>query len=148
MARNTDFLAGLMFILLGLAFGIGSLNYRMGTPAHMGAGFLPAALSVLLVLLGIAIAVSAYRRGGHRIEPARLKPFFVIVAAIGFFAIALRPLGFATTAFLTIVLVSFAGDRITWLQRLLPALVLSIFTTLVFINFLGLPVGVWPSFLR
>lgn len=147
MARNTDFLAGLMFIVLGLAFGIGSLGYRIGTPANMGAGFLPACLSVILILLGIAVAFSAYRSGGHAFEAARLKPFLVVIASIGFFAIALRPLGFAPTAFLTVVLVSFAGDRITWLQRLVPALVLSVFVTLVFIRFLGLPLGIWPDFL-
>ncbi len=39
MLRQTDFLSGLLFMLLGLGFGIGAIGYRIGTPANMGAGF-------------------------------------------------------------------------------------------------------------
>src|ERR1700733_2252055 len=46
-------------MLLGLGIAFKGATYRAGTLMHMGPGFLPTALGVLLVLLGIAIAAIA-----------------------------------------------------------------------------------------
>ena len=54
-----DFYAGGLMILLGLGIALKGTSYRAGTLMHMGPGFLPTALGVLLVLLGIAIAAAA-----------------------------------------------------------------------------------------
>jgi hypothetical protein len=54
-----DFYAGGLMILIGLFIALKGTTYRAGTLMHMGPGFLPTALGVLLVLLGIAIAAAA-----------------------------------------------------------------------------------------
>ena len=54
-----DFYAGGLMVLLGLGVALKGTSYRAGTLMHMGPGFLPTALGVLLVLLGIAIAAAA-----------------------------------------------------------------------------------------
>ena len=58
LISKRDFYAGGLMMLLGLAIAFKGSSYRAGTLMHMGPGFLPTALGVLLVLLGIAIAVA------------------------------------------------------------------------------------------
>ena len=59
LLRKRDFYAGGLMILFGLVMALKGPSYRLGTLMHMGPGFLPTALGVLLVALGVAIAASA-----------------------------------------------------------------------------------------
>jgi hypothetical protein len=59
LVRKRDFYAGGLMILFGLVMALKGPTYRLGTLMHMGPGFLPTALGVILILLGIAIAGSA-----------------------------------------------------------------------------------------
>jgi putative tricarboxylic transport membrane protein len=57
--RKRDFYAGALMILFGLVMALKGPSYRLGTLMHMGPGFLPTALGVILICLGIAIAATA-----------------------------------------------------------------------------------------
>ena len=46
-------LIGLLFISIGTLFLVSSYSYNAGTLANMGPAFLPKAVSVLLITLGI-----------------------------------------------------------------------------------------------
>lgn len=46
-------------ILFGLVSAVLGPTYRIGTLMHMGPGFMPTALGVVLVLLGVIIAGTA-----------------------------------------------------------------------------------------
>jgi hypothetical protein len=59
LVRKRDFYAGGLMILFGLVMGLKGPSYRLGTLMHMGPGFLPTALGILLIGLGIAIAGTA-----------------------------------------------------------------------------------------
>ena len=54
IVRKRDFYAGGLMALIGLGIALKGATYRAGTLMHMGPGFLPTALGVILVLLGIA----------------------------------------------------------------------------------------------
>ena len=56
LVRKRDFYAGALVIFFGLVMALKGPGYRLGTLMHMGPGFLPTALGVILVCLGIAIA--------------------------------------------------------------------------------------------
>src|SRR5215831_13933698 len=56
--RKRDFYAGGLVIFFGLVMALKGPGYRLGTLMHMGPGFLPTALGVILVCLGIAIAAT------------------------------------------------------------------------------------------
>ncbi len=146
MLRQSNVLSGLIFILLALAFGFVATGYRFGTPANMGAGFLPVSLSVLLAVLGIFIIVQAVGRASEPVEWGSFWPVLVVVGAILIFALVLRPLGFACASFVTVLVSSFAGPRIGWVRRLVPAVILSAVASVVFVSLLGLPLPLWPSF--
>jgi len=59
LVRKRDFYAGGLMILFGLVMALKGPSYRLGTLMHMGPGFLPTVLGVILISLGIAIAGSA-----------------------------------------------------------------------------------------
>jgi hypothetical protein len=146
MLRQTNLLSGLLFIVLGLAFGLVATGYRFGTPAAMGAGFLPVSLAVILSALGLAIVVQSHLRAAEPVDWGSFWPLGVVVGSIVLFAVALRPLGFAGACFVTVLVSSFAGPRVSWLQRLVPAIILAAVASVVFAQLLGLPVPLWPSF--
>jgi hypothetical protein len=59
LVRKRDFYAGGLVIFFGLVMALKGPGYRLGTLMHMGPGFLPTALGVILIGLGIAIAGTA-----------------------------------------------------------------------------------------
>jgi hypothetical protein len=59
LLRKKDFYAGGLMILFGLVMSLKGPSYRLGTLMHMGPGFLPTALGILLILLGISIAAGS-----------------------------------------------------------------------------------------
>jgi len=54
-----DFYAGGLMILFGLFAAVNGPRYTLGTLMHMGPGFMPTALGVILTILGIVIACTA-----------------------------------------------------------------------------------------
>ena len=58
LVRKRDFYAGALVIFFGLVMALKGPGYRLGTLMHMGPGFLPTALGVILICLGIAIAAT------------------------------------------------------------------------------------------
>jgi len=146
MLRQTDFISGCVFVLLGLFFGLGAIQYRLGTPAHMGAGFLPLALATVLVLLGAAIVAKSLLRQSESIEWGSVLPVAIVVGSVVLFAATLRQAGFAGASFLTVLAASFARPSVGWIQRLVLALFCSVVATIIFIELLGLPIPVWPLF--
>ncbi|HEX4366654.1 MAG TPA: tripartite tricarboxylate transporter TctB family protein, partial [Rhodopila sp.] len=83
------FVAGLLFLSIGLgAVGIAS-GYRVGSALHMGPGYFPVALGVLLVLVGVASVARALAvtvTGGERIA---WRPLLVIGSAVVLFAVGI-----------------------------------------------------------
>ena len=59
LVRKRDFYAGGLVILFGLVMALKGPSYRLGTLMHMGPGFLPTALGVILIFLGLMIAGTA-----------------------------------------------------------------------------------------
>jgi len=57
--RKRDFFAGGLMILFGMIMALKGPTYQLGTLMHMGPGFLPTALGVILIGLGVAIGATA-----------------------------------------------------------------------------------------
>ena len=55
-----DFVAGLLLILIGLAFAVGATDYSFGTAVRPGPGYFPFGLGIILALLGIVVLLSAF----------------------------------------------------------------------------------------
>jgi Tripartite tricarboxylate transporter TctB family len=135
--RKRDFYAGLLMIVLGAFFALKGPGYRTGTLMHMGPGFMPTALGVILVGLGIAIAAPAVRLPPgeeEQILPEQREwlAWGLILAGPLAFIIGGEYGGFIPGTFLC-VFVSSLGDRtITWKAAVGLATVVTAFGVLIF----------------
>jgi hypothetical protein len=136
----TDALAGLLFILFGLLFGVQSLGLEIGTAFRMGPGYFPLVLSGILILLGLAITASAiHDRGGEGVGTLAWRGAFFILPAPIFFGLTVRGLGFVPAIFLTTLIAALASFKMRLHWALILAVAVTIFATVVFSYGLGLP---------
>lgn len=146
----TDALAGLIFILFGLLFGVQSLGLEIGTAFRMGPGYFPLVLSALLILLGMAIvARSVHDRGSEGIGALAWRGVFFILPAPIFFGLTVRGLGFVPAIFMTTLIAALASFKMRLQWALLLAACVTVFATVVFSYGLGLPFrrfGPWLPF--
>lgn len=147
--NHRDFWSGIMFLVLGALFTILSQAYQLGTPARMGPGFFPTMLGVLMALLGAAIVWQSTARSTRegRLEPVGWRELFLVLVAVGVFAVALPWLGMVIAIALLIGISAVASHEFSWKETAISIVVLLIMSELVFVKGLELQFPVWPKFL-
>jgi hypothetical protein len=146
----TDAVAGVLFIALGLFFGVQALSLDLGTAFKMGPGYFPLLLSGILILLGLVILASAVNKAGDAIGSYAWRGIMFILPAPVFFGLTVQGLGFVPSIFLTAIIAAMASLKMKLPWALLLAVVLTVFSTLVFSYGLGLPFrrfGPWLPFI-
>lgn len=142
-----DFWSGLMFVIVGVVFALGSTNYNFGSSAQPGPAYFPFWLGVLLALLGGMVlfkALSIESEGGDPIGKIAWKPLLILVGAIVFFGLALPRLGLVLTLPILVTLSALAGSEFHWKDALLNSLVLTVGSWAIFVWGLKLVIPVWP----
>ena len=104
----TNGLAGGLFVLFGIFFGIQALMLDLGSAFRMGPGYFPLVLSAILILLGAVIFLSALRADSEPIGAFAVRGMVLILAAPVLFGLLLAPLGFVPALFVTAFTASFA----------------------------------------
>lgn len=132
-------LCGAIFIAFGAYFALNALSLDLGTAFRMGPGFFPLALAAVLILMGAVIFVQALRVHGEAVGPIAWRGMLLILPAPVFFGLTIRGLGFVPALFVTAFIACFASMRMSLLWALLLAAAVTGFSTLVFIEGLGLP---------
>ena len=146
-----NLLAGLIFVGIGVAFAYASLGYQIGTAFRMGPGYFPLVLAGLLIILGIAILVSAFRDGPDAEQMERV-PWLAVVLILGslvFFGVTVRGLGVVPSLFITTFLSAFASKRTGFVGAILIATALVVICYAIFLEGLSLPLrafGPWLGF--
>lgn len=148
LTRKRDFYAGALMVLIGCGVALKGLSYRSGTLMHMGPGFLPTALGVILALIGVAIAVAGAgtetAESDERILPEHPQwwGWLCILAGPVLFIICGRYFGMIPGTF-ACVFVSALGDRTATLKSsFVLALIVTIFGVVLFSYFLQIPMPV------
>lgn len=143
-----DILSGLIFIGFGIAFGVASLGYNLGTALRMGPGFFPLVLAGILGLLGVAIVIKGLRSSDRgAIGTASLRGLVLITAALVFFGATVRGLGLAPSLFVTIFLTALASRLNGPVAAFVLALGMTLLCVLIFIYGLGVTVPVFGGWL-
>lgn len=148
---RTDAAAGALFILFALFFGVQSLGLELGTAFRMGPGFFPLVLAVVLLIFGALILFNAVKAAPGAEEPGAIawRGLMFILPAPVFFGLTVRGMGFVPSIFVTTLIAGLASLKMKPLHALGLALVVTVFSTLVFSYALGLPfrrIGPWLSF--
>jgi hypothetical protein len=142
-----DLWSAVLFIVTGLGFAAGSMQYGFGSSAKPGPGYFPFGLGLLLALVGGAVLVRALRvtsADGEPIGAFAWRPLVFVLGAAALFGLLLPRAGLVLTLPLLIVVASFAGGRPNWKHTLASAVVLTAGSWLVFSWGLGLTLPIWP----
>ncbi len=143
-----DLVAGLLFVVTGVAFAWGSTNYDFGRGAAPGPGYFPFGLGVILALLGALLlfkAMTIETQDGEPIGSIGWRPLLVVVGSILLFAVGLPRLGLPLAVALSCFGVAFAMEEIRIWEAAVLAGVLALFSALVFVSALGLNLPLMPA---
>ncbi len=145
--HKRDFYAGGLMVLLGSVFALMGPGYRVGTLMHMGPGFMPTALGILLVTLGVVIAGTAVVTppgDDERILPPHpqwLAWLCILSGPLAF--IVLGEIGGMIPGTFSCVFVSALGDKKATLKSsFVLATVVTIFGVLLFHSLLKIPMPI------
>lgn len=137
-----DLTAGLVLIVIGLVFAIGSLQLRIGTARSMGAGFFPLMFSAATVVIGLLVALPALSRGGDLIIPP-WRPFLAVTGSIAAFAALMEPFGLLPAVVAAVCLAAVADRRSTPTGTVFLAAGLAAGCWVLFVVALGLQIPIF-----
>jgi ABC-type Mn2+/Zn2+ transport system permease subunit len=135
-----------MFIAFAAVALYVSRNYSLGTAVRMGPGYFPILLGGVLALVGAILVVRSLVITGDPIGHVQVLPLVVVAVAVVLFGVLLPRLGLAVTLPLVIVVSALASVQSRRWEVLVLALVLTVFSALVFVYGLRLPIPLWPAF--
>jgi hypothetical protein len=148
VVNATDLVTGLLLIAIAIAALALSWELRAGTTLRMGPGYVPRILAGLLLLLGCIIAVKGLLATSRDWEPWFARPVIWVLAGITYFALSIESLGLVL-AVLGLVALSCLGSRETRpVEALLLAVGLAVFSALIFVVGLRLPMALFPEMAR
>jgi Tripartite tricarboxylate transporter TctB family len=140
-----DFWAGLMFIAFGVGFAWVAQSYQMGTSVRMGPAYFPTMLGGILAVIGLWILVQSLIIAGGPVGKFYFRPLILIVLATVLFGVLLKPLGLVLSLAVLVGVGAFGGFEFRWKEVTILYVVLAVFSVLVFVKGLGLPIPVWPG---
>jgi Tripartite tricarboxylate transporter TctB family len=153
-----DFLAGLMFTVVGAGFALGATNYTIGEGARMGPGYFPLMLGILLAIIGAIVVFESLvveTEDGEKIGSIAWKPLLFIIGSNIVFGICIGglpklgipSLGLIVGIYALTFIASMAGEEHKAKEVIVLATVLAILSYVAFIVLLNLQFPVWPAFL-
>lgn len=139
-----DVVAGALFVVMGLGFGVGALGYELGTAFRMGPGYVPFVLGSVLTLLGASLVgtglVKKERPEGEADAPGDVpwRAIVLILAAVLIFGAGIESLGIVPVLLVTTFVAAIADRRTSLRDAVLIAVGLTVLCVLVFVVLLQL----------
>jgi len=121
-------------------------DYSMGQAAKMGPAYFPTILGGILVAIGGIAILRSFFVQGEPIGGFAIKPTIIIIAAVVLFGVLMRGAGLVPSLILMMLLSAWSSVYFRWVTAIPLALGLTLFSWLVFVKFLGLPIppfGTW-----
>jgi len=142
-----DTTAGMLFIAVGGFFALYAYSkLRMGTLLHMGPGFFPVVVGVILALLGLGTILQAVGRPSVPFGVIPWRGVILISLAPIILGAAMAGLGFVPALALSLLVSAFASRKISPLVAVMLTGFLVALSLLIFDVGLGLPLrlfGPW-----
>ena len=139
LRSNKDFLAGLMFIGVGVLAMFMSRDYPMGSALRMGPGYFPMVLGGIMAAFGIYVMIRGLRTQEKVQGNWSLRALFIMPLATVIFGVLMEEAGFIPALVVLIFISAAAGDQFKWIEVLVMAIALTAACTGLFIYGLGLP---------
>lgn len=142
--NRSDLVCGGLFLAIGLFFALQAwLNLPIGRAFQMGPGYFPIVLGGLLMALGAGIALGAVGKPTQSLGVFSLRGTGLVVAAVLFFAVTVRPLGMLPALLVSTMLAAYSTKQATFRSAMVLSILLTIFNIGLFIYALRLPYPVF-----
>jgi hypothetical protein len=141
-----DFWAGIIFMILGLAAVYIARDYTMNLSGRIGPGYFPTMLGGILAVIGIGCVGRSLVRRGEPVAGFAGKEVALICISTLLFGLLIGKLGMPAAIIVVVIIAGMASDKFRLLPYLTVASGLAIFSALLFIKGLGLPMpllGTW-----
>jgi putative tricarboxylic transport membrane protein len=142
-----DFWSGVMFVVVGVAAIVLARGLPMGSATRMGPAYFPTVLGGLLALIGVVAIIRSFVLHGTPVGHFAWKPIVLMLGSNVLFGVLLRPAG-VVVALIVLVLVSAWGSvYFRWGPAIVLAIALTVFSVLIFVKALGLPIPIFGPWL-
>ena len=139
LRNNRDWIAGLLFIVLGALATVLARDYPFGTTMRMGPGYFPTLLGGILLVFGATILLRGIRSGEKVKGEWGVRPLAWITLSIVLFGFLLDRVGMVPATVVTLFAAAAAGREFRLKEVLLLAIVMTAFSVAVFSYGLKLP---------
>lgn len=143
--NGQDILAGLLFTGFGAAGLWFGAELPIGSLARMGAGFLPTALSIVLLCVGAWLLISGLGTPGDPVPPFSLRATIGILSAAALFGLIVEEGGILLAVAVLVAASAAASVETRWREVPFLAAGLAIMVVLVFVAGLGMLLPIWPQ---
>ena len=142
--KQTDVLAGLVFMAIGAGAYYLTWDLSMGSLLMVGSGFMPHVVAALLFLFGAGIFIGGVRKSGAVVEISSLRPLIAVTLCIAAFAITLERIGLIPAVLIVVALSTLAGAKANLIPLAAVGIVLALLCTVIFIWGAKLPIEAGP----
>src|SRR5262245_21003044 len=136
---NRDFLAGAVFVAIGVLAVVVARDYPFGTAMRMGSGYFPSVLGGILILLGAWVIVRGLRSGEKVKGEWGWKPLACVALAFVLFGLLMPRLGLVPALAAAILASAFGGREFRWKEALLLAALMSAVSVVLLLYVLKMP---------
>ena len=143
--KSQDFLAGALFIAIGVAALWIGADYPLGTPQRPGTGVLPLILCWCLIGTGVLLWIKNAIVGSPLMTAWAWRPAIMVSLATVAFALLVDNLGMVATMIVSMTLVALGTPETRWREYLLFALIMITIGVGVFIYALAMPIPILPK---
>ena len=143
--RPKDFYAGLLFVAFGIFAVVIARNYPLGTAARMGPGYFPRLLGILLIVLGVALSLTALRGEGPPLPGWKWRPVSIVLLSVVAFGLVLTHAGLVLSTIGLIVVASTASREFRLRESFISGILLAALSVGVFVIGLKLQLPIWPG---
>jgi hypothetical protein len=135
---------GGFLILLAIVALTETWNLSIGTAEDMGPGYVPKALSLIIMSFGFVIVGQGFFAKYRSLPAIKLRPILSVLLSLAVFALLLPRGGLVLATLATMACSTIATTDYKWRESVIFAVVITAFTILLFVSGLGLPLSVWP----
>ena len=139
-----DLAFGGFLILLAIVALVEIRNLSIGTAADMGPGYVPRALACVIMGFGLVVAGRGFFAERRLLPAVKARPILSVLISLAVFALLLPRGGQALATLATMACATLATPDYKWRESVLFAVIITVFTVLLFISALGLPLSIWP----
>jgi hypothetical protein len=143
-----DYVGGVVLMAIALFALWASSDLQGMRGFSFGAGTAPRMFGGLLVALSAGIALTGLITEGPALAHYSWRGPLFVMAAILFFALAIRPLGLVVTAFTSFMIAATGSHETRWLEAAIVGACLTLGCAILFPYVLGLPMPMFPRFLN